>query len=169
MILMKRILTVGVEIWLFLLLVTPVIAKTNPNKVENVNKFQKETRILEREAKKRTLIRAFVTRRIVRLTAMIERIEKLITRIESRIKKLETAGNNVTSVNVQLSKAKDKLAGVKTNLGAVRDSIDTTLGLTTPKDEFKELTTKLETVKKDLVEVHRMLVEIIGDIKGLRL
>ena len=105
-----------------------------------------------------------------RFTAAIERLNKLIERIESRLAQIKSDNPNVntTSIEAELQSAKDKTTDVEAQLAAISASLDDTLNSNQPKDAFSVIANDLKTVKNTLIEVHRLLVKVIGDVKGLR-
>lgn len=115
-------------------------------------------------------IKTFFERMIKRFEAAIERLEKLIDRIETRMDKIKTEDPSVdlSDEEDQLNDAKEKLNDAKDKMQGLKDEFDTLLGSNEPKVIFKQVGKDLRDLKQDLVEVHRILVHIIGDIKGLR-
>lgn len=139
----------------------PVITKTPlPTKKAEIRE-----RLTE---KRRELIRQFFTRMIRRLEAAISRLEKLISRIESRLAKLESQGENVAKIREEVENAKTKLTSAKADLELAKSKLETVLASDDPKEAFKEVREIIKNVKTQLIEVHRILVHVIGDIKGLR-
>ncbi len=135
------------------------------NKIER--QASQEARFCELRKSK---IKLYFERMTTRLGALIERLQKLIDRIESRIDKIEAGGDgtNLTSPKADLESAKTKLADAKTKLNSLKTDIETFLTCEDPKGSFKVVRGKVDEIKKDLNEVHKLLVHIIGNIKGLR-
>ena len=97
-----------------------------------------------------------------RFEAMVERLEKLIQRIEARMDKIGDADK--TDIN----EAKALLADTQENIDALNANFEEMLTSDTPREVFKDLGEQVRNIKKQLVDVHRFLVEIIGNLKGLR-
>lgn len=130
-------------------------------------KATSEARLAENKKQK---VRAFWSRLEQRLTAVINRLEKLIERIESRIAKIEGLSQDIETeeISEQLGVAQASLDSTKIDLEAASTNIETVLSSGNPKEAFKEIRKTVKELKSDLVEVHRTLVQLIGDIKGLR-
>lgn len=175
---MKKI--VLIFLLLFLLIPSPALAKsplwiTPPVKPEItrpvITRTPLPTRMAEIKAKltekRQQLIRQFFTRMVKRLEAAIARLEKLISRIESRLAKLESQGEDVSKIKTEVADAKTKLAKAKTDLEEAKTKLEDVLTNEDPKAAFAEVRSLIKGVKSQLIEVHRILVHIIGDIKGL--
>lgn len=155
------------------LAVPPAVESTPPGLIKRVEVQQ---RVQERRAtlqaqlteRRRELIRAFFNRMVRRIEAAIARLETLIERIESRIAKLEAAGEDMTDVKEQVEDAKDKLAAAEDDLQDAKDGLEDVLTSDDPKEAFAEVRDLIRGVVRQLIEVHRILVQVIGDIKGLR-
>lgn len=119
---------------------------------------------------RKNLIRNFWVRLKARLTAAMERLEKLIARIESRLTKIEENNEGIDTelVKEQLEDAKVKLAEAKAKCQAANDTMEDVLNSNDPKAAFGVVRDTVKDIKSDLVDVHRTLVHVIGDIKGLR-
>ena len=119
---------------------------------------------------RRERIRNFFNRLVRRFEAAIVRLERLITRIESRIAKIEENNEDVDTgpITDQVNEAKSKLEEAKTELQEVKDNFEGLLVSDEPQGRFLKESNNIRNIKKNLVEVHRILVHVIGDIKGLR-
>jgi methyl-accepting chemotaxis protein len=126
-----------------------------------------EGRLAERKIE---IIKTFFARLVKRLEAAIARLEKLISRIEARLDKIEASRENINTANIrkEVEKAKTKLADARATLEEAKDKIQSMIESETPKEVFTEIRTLIQNVKRQLIEVHRILVKVIGDIKGLR-
>lgn len=115
-------------------------------------------------------IRVFFNRLTERIQAAIDRLEKLIARIESRLGKIESAGEEIetASIREELDAAKDKLAEASAALSQAQTSLEDILLAENPKEIFIEVRDLVKGIKEQLIEVHRTLVHLIGDIRGLR-
>ena len=98
------------------------------------------------------------------------RLEKLIGRIERRIAVIESSNEDLDTTQPQadIAEAKALLDESQTSLQAAQDDIEAVIGNPDPKAAFKQVIDTIGGIKKNLVEIHRLLVQAIGDIKGLR-
>ena len=133
----------------------------------------REERRATREARlaetRKARITAFFDRLTRRLEALLERLSILISRIESRLDKITQAGEDIdtTSVEADIQEAKDLLAETEDLLNVLE--VETFLENDDPKAAFAEVKERIQQIKMNLIEVHRILVHVIGDIKGLRI
>jgi len=121
-------------------------------------------------ARKKEIIGNYFLRMTKRLEAAINRLNRLITRIELRIAKIEANNEDINTepIKKDVQKAKDKLLLTTNKLKEAKIKIDDVLQSNTPKEAFAGVRNIIQEIKKDLVEVHRLLVKVIGNIKGLR-
>lgn len=148
---------------LTLLLVSPVMAKA-----PEWSNSQAEKRLEQREQKKKN-IQNYFNQMTSRLETLISRLDTLITRIESRINKLETPEQPLTEQNNQIIEAKTKLNKAKADLASAKLKFEEILTGENPKKSFAEAKVLIKDLKTQLKEVHKILVHLIGDVKGLRL
>ncbi len=135
------------------------------------NLQQKKEQIRERLSEiRKTRIRNFFGRLITRMEKRVERIGKLITRIESRIAKIKEAEPDIdtSSIEKELNDAKAKLEEVGTAIADAKASLEDILSSEDPKEAFSSVKNLIKEIKTSLIKIHRQLVNIIGDIKGLR-
>lgn len=121
-------------------------------------------------ARRMTLIRTFFARMVKRFEAAITRLNKLIARIQSRIDKIEAEDEDIdtSAVEVELGTAKNKLASASAALEDAKGSLDNILDSENPKEAFASVKDLIKEIKYALIDVHRILVHLIGDIRGLR-
>lgn len=122
-------------------------------------------RISARRAEK---IKEFSSRMKEKLLAMVERLEKLTERIQSRINKLAEKGADTADAQSQLDEAKAKLAAVKTRISGLEGVGADIASSDNPRELFSAVKDEVQAIKKDLVEVHRLLASSMGRIKGVR-
>ena len=153
--------------------------RVNQNVIENQDaRVENRARIEDKKATQEAKTKLTKQERIrshwgileKRITATIERIEILISRIESRLVKIavDNPELNLTLIQSQLDETKILLADVKLDSEEASLSIEELLISQNPQDDFEELRDKIKDIKDALVEIHRILVLLIGDIKGLR-
>lgn len=135
------------------------------------NEEKRATREARLAEIRRERIQKFFNRLVRRLEAAIGRLERLITRIESRIAKIEEKNKDINTgpIKEQVENAKSKLQNAKKELQEAKDNFAALLTSDEPKVVFEGVRDNIRNIKKDLVEVHRILVHAIGDIKGLRI
>ena len=166
------ILSSGLLLFLF---VTSVSAKEDASSSPfRVRKEAAKERVADKKEnlveRRRANIRKFLGNMIARLRAMVVRLETLIERIESRLTKIasESPDTDLTAVKADVAEAKTLLAATKDKITDLEGMEEELVGTDSPKEVFADVKAKLESIKKDLKEVHRLLVHVIGDIKGLR-
>lgn len=119
---------------------------------------------------KKIRIRNFFGRLTRRMEAAISRLERLIARIEARIAKIEAADSEIDTSDAKetLTEAKTKLTEVKAALADAQDGLEDILSAEDPKEAFRNARDLIKGIKEQLIEIHRLLVQAIGEIKGLR-
>lgn len=112
----------------------------------------------------------FFNRLAKRMQAAITRLHRLIARIESRLAKIEAGEEGIETKDIKatLAEAKEKLAQAETALAEAQASFEDVLISEDPKEAFADTQELIKGIKNQLVEVHRLLVHVIGNIKGLR-
>jgi len=134
---------------------------------------EKEERRATREARlaeiRKTRIIAFFDHLTRRLEAFLERFNILISRIESRLEKIAQADEDIdtASVEADIQEAKDLLVATEDLLSVLE--VEIFLENDDPRAAFAEVKEKIQEIKLNLVEIYRILVHVIGDIKGLRI
>jgi len=121
-------------------------------------------------ARKKELIKNYFQVMTRRLEAAISRLNRLITRIELRMAKIEVNNEDIDTkpIKKQVQEGKDKLQTATDKLNEAKTKIDEVLDSETPKKAFAEVRDIIKEIKQILIDVHRILVKVIGDIKGLR-
>jgi len=106
----------------------------------------------------------------VRLSAIITRLETLIERIESRIAIIAESEEDVDTIEVEasLAEAKSLLEQAKLDLVAANSLLEQVLASDDPKQAFVIVADTIKEIKKNIVEIHKILVLTIGNIRKLR-
>lgn len=180
---MKKAIFLTISFFFLLLTPQPLNAQTDSPKelrkqlreerLENVKEKIAE-RKASQEAKltdlRKEKIKSYFSKLQRRLLAAIERLEKLIDRIESRLAKIKEENGNVntTQITTKIAEAKQLLESAKADLQTANDNLDDILESDDPKEAFGVVRSSVKSIKEKLVQVHRILVHFIGDIKGLR-
>lgn len=125
----------------------------------------REARLTER---RRVQIRTYFGRLTGRLGALTERLNILTDRIESRLDKIAEDNEDIDTVSIEaeVEEAKEALADTEATLSAL--DAELFLSEDDPKEAFVVVRETIQEIKQDLIEVHGILVHVIGDIKGLR-
>jgi len=136
-------------------------------------KLQRQNQAATRSAKlaesKKVNIRRLYENMYKKYFAMIKRLEKLASRIEAKMAAIEEEENiNLAGSKAELAKARALLDTADASLTAADNTFEQTLDSTDPKSSFAVIGESLIDTKKNLVEVHGILVKIIGEIKGIR-
>ena len=142
-------------------------------KIEEQKKVREENRVTVRarlSEMRQERIRTFFGRLTIRFEAAIARLERLISRIESRLETIKVNNEEVEAETIEgeLAEAKEKLAEAETALEEAETSLEEILNAEDPKAAFEYVRELIMGIKEQLKEVHQILVEVIGDIKGLR-
>lgn len=125
---------------------------------------ERKEKIAQKRAEK---IKEFASRIKEKLLALVERLEKLAERIQSRINKLAEKGANTAGAQAQLDDAKARLAAVKTRISGLEGVGADIVSSDEPREFFGAVKEEVHAIKKDLVEVHKILASSMGEIKGL--
>lgn len=152
----------------------PRIATSSPREVSTQARTSPEERKATVAAKlslvRRERIRSFWGRMVTRIEAAIERLEILIDRMERRIGIIkETDSSFDTSLaEADIASAKDLIAEANAQLQVAKDSFEEMLTNEDPRLALGQVIENVRQIKEKLVEIHRLLVQTIGEIKGLR-
>lgn len=192
---MKKFFKISLVVLFLFLVVSPVLAISiepatpssvisRQEKLEEIRARVRERKeairleIQERQAtraarlaeKRKERIRAFFNRLTRRMEAAINRLERLISRIKSRLDKIEAADEDINTSTVRdtLDEAEIKLASASAALSETETALEDILSAKDPKEAFTDVSDLIKGIKQQLIEIHRILVHVIGDIKGLR-
>ena len=163
----------------FLILTPPVLAQTTRPSPRNqgARADVRATMEAKREenrnkitAIRRERIRSFFGKMVVRVEATIERLEKLIERLETRIASIKKTEEDldITKAESTIKEAKATIEKAKLELTALKARLEELLASDDPKLVFGQVQDSLKTIKGYLKETHVLLVQTIGEIRGLR-
>lgn len=149
----------------------------SPSPIKNNASFKESTKnqneeiMLRISAVRRERIRNYFNKMISRIEAVVDRLEVLITNIESRVEIISTNDSeiDVTPVEIELSNAKDLLSTVDSDVILLKSEIENVILSDDPKANFVTVKDMISEIKNNLKEVHNILVQVIGDIRGLRI
>ena len=158
---------------ILLAVVTPGTAQrintstTAPKRAIELRRAEVSTKI---SALRRERVRMFWGRMVTRIEAMITRLETLIDRMERRIAVIEASDEelDLTQAKADVAEAKGLLATAQASLETAKGDIEEVIGSPEPKEALREVIATIQGIKKNLLEIHRLLVQAIGQIKGLR-
>ena len=121
-------------------------------------------------AVRRERIRSFFGKMVVRIEATIERLEKLIERLETRIASIKEGEEDLDTTKAEdaIKEAKTTIEKAKLELTSLKARLEELLASDEPKLVFGQIQESLKTIKGYLKETHVLLVQTIGEIKGLR-
>lgn len=187
---MKKLFQVVLLFLLWLLVISPAFAQSEGKTLSYQERLEatKETLQLRRETireqvqerrttaaahlseRRKERIRQFFNRLVKRMRAALRRLEKLVMRMESRLDKIESQDESLDVVPIRetLDDAKDRLERVSEALVQAENSLEDILLAEDPKEAFADVKSLIKEIKNQLVEVHRLLVHMIGEIRGLR-
>ena len=163
----------------FLILTPPVLAQTASPSPRNqgVRAGVRATMEAKREenqnritAVRRERIRSFFGKMVVRIEATIERLEKLIERLETRIASIKEGEEELDTTKAEdaIKEAKTTIEKAKLELTSLKARLEELLASDEPKLVFGQIQESLKTIKGYLKETLVLLIQTIGEIKGLR-
>lgn len=120
------------------------------------------------DEKRKALVLRYFNQMIKRFEAAIGRLKKISGRIERRIGKIKDNGGDTAAVEAQLSTAKAKLNEVEAALSLLKTSSSEILEADDPKTAFQTVRLKISGLRDSLQAVHKELVMVIAEIRGLR-
>ena len=132
--------------------------------------IKKATQAAKLQNKNKERVRTYFGKIDMRFTATIDRLETLISRIESRLAMYEQENPDLdlSEIYSQIETAQALLLDAEADISAASANLEAILDSEDPKDAFKIIRDTVLEAKDKLVEVHSILVHVIGDIKGLR-
>ncbi len=165
---------------------TSILAKDAPTQQTETNRVKVQERIEERKVKteerKASIEAKVVENRNMRissfwlhikriLNSFIERLNNIIGRMEARIAKIDADGGagDTATAKSEIQKAKVLIADATLKITNIESNLPDALISETPKESFNTLNKDIKTIRKDLIEAHRLLTHAIGGIKGLRM
>lgn len=165
---MRRLINLSLLILTLLFISTSVVSANVGTRVRaEIKENNLEKRVENRQrvnSVRRERIRSYFGRMVTRLEATIERLTKISEKISTRIDSLE---GDQSALKDQVKLANQKISSAQTELNQMKTDIETVLDSDKPQDEFKGIIDSVKKIKMSLVEAHRLLVQVIGDIKGL--
>ena len=151
----------------------------NEEKREEI-RLKIEEKIATREAAKEELrakleekaqdrIQALFGRVATRIESAISRLYTLIERMEARLAIFAEEGKSVEDIQSEIDSAKELLASAEESLAVANTGLEEVVGSEDPKAGFTYIRDAVKDIKSTLVDVHSILVQVIGDMKGLRI
>ncbi|OGD52711.1 hypothetical protein A3J78_00265 [Candidatus Beckwithbacteria bacterium RBG_13_35_6] len=115
-------------------------------------------------------ITKYFNQMIERLEAVLIKLNQQVSRIESRLAKLkqEDSGLDTKEIEQWIADAKDRLSATNEAILTAKNSLPVILENNDPKAAFADVKALIKEIKAQLQETHRILVHVIGLIKGLK-
>lgn len=120
------------------------------------------------EIKRQERIRTLFGNLTTRTETAINRLYTLIERMEARLAIFEEEGENVTEIQAEIESAKTLLESAEISLASAQDGFEDIIASDDPKAGFVYVRDIIKDIKLTLTDVHSILVQVIGDMKGLR-
>lgn len=103
-----------------------------------------------------------------RMESAINRLYTLIERMEARLEIFTEEGENVEGIQGEIDSAKELLASAEESLAVANTGLEEVVASDDPKAGFVYIKDAVKDIKSTLIEAHSILVQVIGDMKGLR-
>ena len=120
------------------------------------------------EEKRQERIKTLFGKMTTRTKAAIDRINILIERMEERIIILDEEGENVATIQSEINSAKTLLVSAEDSLFIANEGLDDVIASEDPKAGFVYIKDIIQDIKLTLTDAHAILVQVIGDMQGLR-
>lgn len=120
------------------------------------------------EIKRQERIRTLFGNLTTRTETAINRLYTLIERMEARLAIFEEEGENVTEIQAEIESAKTLLESAEISLASAQDGFEDIIASDDPKAGFVYVRDIIKDIKLTLTDGHSILVQVIGDMKGLR-
>lgn len=120
------------------------------------------------EEKAQNRIQALFGRIATRIESAIDRLYTLIERMEARLAIFAEEGENAGDIQSEIDSAKELLTNAETLLADAEAGIEEVVASENPRAGYTYIKDTVKDIKSTLVNVHSILVQVIGDMKGLR-
>ena len=120
------------------------------------------------EVKRQERIRTLFGNLITRTEAAIKRLYTLIERMEARLAIFEKEGESVTEIQAEIESAKTLLEDAEASLASAIEGLSDVIASDDPRVGFVYVKDIIKDIKLTLTDAHSILVQVIGDMKGLR-
>ena len=104
-----------------------------------------------------------------RMESAISRLHTLIERMEARLAIFAEEGESVEDIQSEIDSAKELLASAEESLAVANTGLEEVVDSEDPKAGFVYIKDAVKDIKSTLADVHSILVQVIGDMKGLRI
>lgn len=158
-----KVLLSSLAVFLVLGLTSPAAAKGQTRTPASASS---EARQKAAENRKNTLT-AFMQRKVKVLNAHVTRLEKISDRVQSKINKLKEKGAVTTNAQAQLDATKTKIAQAKADTAKLEADYPGIISSNEPKIAFQILKTKMQAIKRELVDIRTNLSSSLGLVRGL--
>ena len=106
-------------------------------------------------------------RKIKVLNAHVNRLEKISDRVQSKIDTLKEKGADTTKAQAQLDTTKSKIIQARADVLKLENEFPQIISSNEPKVAFQILKTRMQAVKRELVDIRTNLSSSLGLVKGL--
>lgn len=120
------------------------------------------------EEKAQNRIRSLFGRVVTRMESAISRLDTLIGRMEARLAIFAEEGESVADIQSEIESAKTLLASAEESLAVAEAGLEEVVTSEDPRAGYIYIKDAVKNIKSTLVDVHSILVQVIGDMKGLR-
>lgn len=103
-----------------------------------------------------------------RMNSAISRLYTLIERMEARLAIFAEEGESVEDIQGEIDSARELLVSAEESLAVANTGLEEVVSSEDPKEGFVYIRDAVKDIKSTLVDVHSILVQVIGDMKGLR-
>lgn len=120
------------------------------------------------EEKAQNRVRTLFGNISTRIESAISRLYTLIERMEARLAIFAEEGENVLEIQEKIDSAKILLVSAENSLVVAKTELENTITSEDPKAGYLYVKDVVKDIKLTLVDAHSILVQVIGDMKGLR-
>jgi len=120
------------------------------------------------EEKRQERIRILFGKLTTRIESAIDRLNTLIERMETRLAIFAEEGESVAEIQAEIDSVKGLLTSAEASLATAQNNLEDILTSEDPRAGYLYIKDVVKDVKATLTDVHSILVQVIGDMKGLR-
>lgn len=120
------------------------------------------------EEKAQNRIRSLFGKISTRMESAISRLYTLIGRMEARLTIFEEEGESIEDIQGKINSARELLESAEESLATANTGLEAVVGSEDPRAGYIYIKDAVKDIKSTLVDAHSILVQVIGDMKGLR-
>ncbi len=145
--------------------------------LDNTTGIERNTKVTERltertifgklNDERKSAINELFSRMLTKLNSISVRLENLIEKTQQKLDqtKEDYPKANLNQAQTDLDSAKTKLDGAKVNIDNAKIQLKNIFASENPREEFFELKDLINDIKTDFVEVRKLLVKTVTQIK----